>query len=851
MSEQIKKAFQEEVELKYQLYNSLFLTLPLDAVEQTGLLLPLLQDASRNGLANGLSPETIIQQFFKEHKPNFTEEEQVLFLFKVVQYVERQIVLIDALEEAAYKKIHRIGKHWERIRDKVNRKNLEDRLAEVLESFSIRVVLTAHPTQFYPGKVLAISTDLTEAIKKGNIAYARDLLQQLGKTAFFRKKKPTAYDEAHALIWYLSNVFYPAVGSLLDNVSKTVGDKYSVGQLIALGFWPGGDRDGNPYVKVETTLKVAKRLRAAISSCYYEDIKDLKRRLSFDGVFELMNELDQLFVEELSNSSGEKNISLSYLQEKLDEIEDLLINKHQSLFLDHFKSFRRKVNSFGFYFASIDIRQDSRVIAKAFNALVDASPDLLPGNYNELNEADQLDILLNLNSEVNFDKVEDDVLRDTLESFGAIKQIQEANGELGAHRYIISNCRGAIDMARVLAMGRLCAWHQKPLSIDIVPLFETVDDLTGAGASMTRVYEHAVYKKHLENRRKKQTVMLGFSDGTKDGGYLTANWSIYRAKEDITDVSRNAGIEVMFFDGRGGPPARGGGNSHLFYSAMGETIENKQIQMTVQGQTISSHYGIKQAAVNNLGHLLSAGMENNLFKLPGAELDEEQRKLIEALSDSSYAKYEALKQHDLFMPFLEERSTLKYYGQANIGSRPSKRGKESKLLFEDLRAIPFVGAWSQLKLNVPGFFGLGTALKEQMDAGNWDACVELYNSSVFFKALVANSMQSMSKTNFSITQYMAEDPKFGEFWKLIFNEFELTKKLVLQLSGYNELLQDSARSRMSIALRERIVLPLLTIQQHALIQIQKSECGDVLLDKYSKMVVRSLFGNINASRNSV
>ena len=853
MSDQIERAFREEVELKYELYNSLFLTLPLDAVQQTGLLLPLLNDACQKGLAEGLSPATIIRNFFAEHKPGFTEEDQVKFLFKVIQYVERQIVLIDALEEAAYKKIHRIGKHWQRIKDKVQRKSLEDQLEKVLESFAIRVVLTAHPTQFYPGKVLAISTDLMDAIKKGDVAYVRDLLQQLGQTPFFRKQKPTAYDEAHALIWYLSNIFYPAIGEIMDNISKTLAEHHQIGKLIAMGFWPGGDRDGNPFVTVDTTIKVAKRLRAAVTSCYYDDLKLLKRRLSFPGIYELMNELDVMFTDELSNSSGEKNIDLNTLIAKLEEIESILTESYEGLFLDQLQSFRRKINLFGFYFASIDIRQDSRIIHKAFDALVEKNPGLLPADFDTMDAQQKLDVLLSLNADVDIEGMEDPVVQDTLSSFGVMKTIQEQNGETGAHRYIISNCRGPLDMARVMAMAKMCGWKSDEVSVDIVPLFETIDDLEGAGTSMTTIYNHPIYKAHLQRRKKQQTVMLGFSDGTKDGGYLTANWSIYRAKEDITQVSRNADVEVMFFDGRGGPPARGGGNSHLFYSAMGKKVENKQIQMTVQGQTISSHYGIKQAAINNLGHLLSAGMENNLFNHQAAELDDKQRVLFEQLSSDSYDKYESLKQNDLFMPFLEERSTLKYYGLANIGSRPSKRGKDSKLNFDDLRAIPFVGAWSQLKLNVPGFYGLGTALKAQQDAGNWDACVDLYNTSVFFKALVANSMQSMSKSNFALTKYMSEDPKFGEFWKLIHDEFELTKKMVLKISGYNEFLEDSARSRMSISLRERIVLPLLTIQQHALIQVDKKsqEGDDKFKEKYEKMVIRSLFGNINASRNSV
>ena len=274
--------------------------------------------------------------------------------------------------------------------------------------------------------------------------------------------------------------------------------------------------------------------------------------------------------------------------------------------------------------------------------------------------------------------------------------------------------------------------------------------------------------------------------------------------------------------------------------------------MTVQGQTISTLYGIKEAAVHNLSQLLTAGLENNLYEKPEMELDAEQRALLEHLAVSSYRSYDAFKKHDLFLPYLEEMSTLKYYAMTNIGSRPAKRGGSSKLAFEDLRAIPFVGAWSQLKQNVPGFYGLGTALKEQVDAGNWGACVSLYHRSRFFRALISNSMQSMKKTNFALTRYMESDPRFGQFWTTLHEEYQLSRELVLKISGQKWLLEDNHRSRMSIQLRERVVLPLLTVQQYALIQIQKARESDDSehLALYESMVMRSLFGNINASRNS-
>ena len=350
--------------------------------------------------------------------------------------------------------------------------------------------------------------------------------------------------------------------------------------------------------------------------------------------------------------------------------------------------------------------------------------------------------------------------------------------------------------------------------------------------------------------------MLGFSDGTKDGGYLMANWAIYCAKEAITTVSRNVGVKVTFFDGRGGPPARGGGNTYKFYAALGKEIENTQVHLTVQGQTISSYYGTDTAARHNLNQLLAAGLESNLFHRPERELNSGQRKLIQRLATISYEKYLAFKSHPLFLPYLEEMSTLHYYAQSNIGSRPAKRGQADRLKFEDLRAIPFVGAWAQLKQNVPGYFGLGTALKHIEEQGQLAQYQALYRESKFFEAMISNSMQSMCKSIFKLTAHMEKHERFGEFWRLIKHEYDLSKEMALKVSGQKTLLEDNPTSQASIKLRMSIVLPLLVIQQYALTRVndlansQLNESETDLMQTYEKMIVRSLFGNINASRNS-
>ncbi|MBQ0785962.1 MAG: phosphoenolpyruvate carboxylase, partial [Oceanihabitans sp.] len=391
------------------------------------------------------------------------------------------------------------------------------------------------------------------------------------------------------------------------------------------------------------------------------------------------------------------------------------------------------------------------------------------------------------------------------------------------------------------------------LTVDIGPLFETITDLENAPAIMEALYTNPEYAAHLKARGNKQTIMLGFSDGTKDGGYLMANWAIYNAKENLTTISRKYGITAIFFDGRGGPPARGGGKTHNFYASLGPTIEDKEVQLTIQGQTISSNFGTLDSSQYNLEQLITSGIHNS-FSETDLSMLPENREVMNDIAKLSYDAYVKFKAHPKFISYLEHMSTLKYYAKTNIGSRPSKRGKAEGLVFEDLRAIPFVGSWSQLKQNVPGFYGVGTALKKYEDAGEFEKVQHLFKTSDFFKTLIENSMMSLSKSFFDLTKYMSEDPEYGEFWTVIYNEYETSKRLILKLTGYKELMQEEPAGKASIAVRESIVLPLLTIQQFALKKIQELEKAEVRDEEqikiYEKIVTRSLFGNINASRNS-
>jgi phosphoenolpyruvate carboxylase len=847
--------FRNFVGVKFQLYNSLFTSLPFHRIEKTGILLSLFLSVCEEGFKKKLSPKQIIEEFFSKHTPALKEEDKIDLLFRFVQYAERQVVLFDALEDAAFREVNDMNgvgtlKHLE---SEVVQEKLEDKLAEKLKDFCVRLVLTAHPTQFYPGPVLGIINDLSKALAENNASQVNVLLQQLGKTPFFKHQKPTPYDEAVSLIWYLENVFYAAAGRIASFFKTHFSDALPNGHsVVGLGFWPGGDRDGNPFVTAETTLQVAEALRGGIIKCYYLEIRRLKRRLTFQGVDVLLADIEKKLYNNLFVPGQKTDITQQEILKTLNEIRDILIYKHNSLFLHLVNNLKNKVQIFGLHFASLDIRQESSVHGTVIESLIGKVKEL-PENYSSLNEDEKISVLSNLQpidtSVLNGDPIQ----KDTIESVQAVKQIQKYNGVQGCNRYIISQCNSALNAMEVYGLFLLGGWKKEEMNVDIVPLFETIDDLKGAAEIMRKLYTNEEYKQHLRRRNNNQVIMVGFSDGTKDGGYLMANWSIYKAKEELTAISKEYGIDVVFFDGRGGPPARGGGKTHKFYASLGKNISSKEIQLTIQGQTVSSNFGTIDSAQFNLEQLINAGISNEILASKQTSLDEQEEKIIQQLADISFDSYTQLKNHPDFVDYLIHASPLRFYSDTNIGSRPAKRGASSKFSFKSLRAIPFVGAWSQLKQNVTGYFGVGTALQKLEQQGELPKVKNLYNESLFFKTLIDNCEMSMVKTFFPLTAHLADHPKFGEIWRIIYEEYELTRQYLFRVTGKSELMADYPIEQLSIQMRERIVLPLLTTQQYAMIRVRELEealINPPIKATYEKLVMRCSFGIINAGRNS-
>ena len=400
--------FNEHVLSKFEIYNSLFLTLPFKSILKTSLLLPLFSEHCKSSYNEKKSPLFIVESFFDKYCVELTDKEKLNLMFSFIQFIERQIVLFDAIEDSAFSIVNNMhGRGTLRyIKEETIGKGKLKELSNYLESFKINLVLTAHPTQFYPGSVLGIINDLSFFISEGNIDEIKKLLLQLGKTRFFKKKKPTPFDEAMSLIWYLENIFYTSSSRIYNYIEQNIldGEKLK-NELFSFGFWPCGDRDGNPYVTPEISIKTAEKLKYSIQRNYYRDLRKLKRKITFDEVEEIIDDAESKMYNSLLNKRNK--ISLEEFKGMLNKVVGILNKKHNGIYVEEVLDLSNKVKIFGYHFASLDIRQDSRVLRKVFIEIVDSFECRkflnihLPEKYDSLDLEKKIDYLSKVN-EKNF-----------------------------------------------------------------------------------------------------------------------------------------------------------------------------------------------------------------------------------------------------------------------------------------------------------------------------------------------------------------------------------------------------------------------------------------------------------------
>ncbi len=363
--------FEKLVKNKFNVYNSLFLNLPFRKISNVGMLIPLLHHLSKQGLESAKDPLEILDSFFSTHANIKSEKEKIDFMFRVIQYVERQVVLYDSVEDAAFPELQELDNNLS-LKDYIHlleSKKNGDKLLEQLSTFSTRIVFTAHPTQFYPPSVLDVIDKLRTLITKNDINKIDLTLQQLGLTSLINSKKPTPIDEARNIIYFLRNVYYNAIIDLYSYIKKNVpNDNFDNTNIIQFGFWPGGDRDGNPFVTSDVTKNVADQLRMSLMKCYYQEIKGLEKKLTFKELEDLLSDLrDKVYV---TMFDSEKTLTFKEIIAPLFTIRETLINNYNSLYLEDLENFIDKVKIFRTHFASLDIRQNHSVHKKTVEEIL-------------------------------------------------------------------------------------------------------------------------------------------------------------------------------------------------------------------------------------------------------------------------------------------------------------------------------------------------------------------------------------------------------------------------------------------------------------------------------------------------
>ena len=462
--------FHDNVALKYSLYNSLFLTLPFQKMQEVGTLLTLFTKHCAREIQRGKHPSEIVDSFFTKNLNHIPSTEKNRVLFTMLQFVERQIVLFDALEDAAYTTTHHLDGPGTltNLINKVINSGHEAAFIRQIQDYRVKIVLTAHPTQFYPYPVLGIITQLTAAIQSNHLKEISDLLWQMGKTSFKHQHKPTPFEEAHSLVWYIENIFYrviPKIHQQLDTALRQFHHPEPLTHpVVELGFWPGGDRDGNPNVDSETTLAVAKLLKNRVLKMYAEDCHELGKRLTFKGVLENCYLIRQK-IENTRMSMDQKKPAAEIYQTAAELLDDLmqlrhmLIADHDSLFLEKLDPLITKVHCFGFYLAAMDMRENAPVHRQVFKHLLNDLKNEKFKKYYELNPKARTAILSELiKSRCRYTlpaRPADPQFMRTIQSIAAIKPVQTANGEKGLCRYIISNSQSALDVLELLTMLHL------------------------------------------------------------------------------------------------------------------------------------------------------------------------------------------------------------------------------------------------------------------------------------------------------------------------------------------------------------------------------------------------------------
>lgn len=762
-----------------------------------------------------------------------------------------------------------------------------EEMQALIHQLGVELVLTAHPTEAMRRTILDKHQKMALILEKFDdpSVTAREMkslkrhlkaeIVSLWQTRNVRKERLTVLDEVRNGLYFLDEVLFDVLPAIHLEMEEQLHSLYpdhafEVPTFLRFGSWMGGDRDGNPYVTADLTFQTlvlhfdlamrkyeaeVLRLGQELSQSFERagasaeliaslgmepdasTLPDEPYREKVDQILERLQATKARYHGELGGQSGAYQGPEEFLADIRLVEGSLLAHKGAEIAEVLVRPLIRQIELFGFHMATLDIRQHSEVHEHALEALFQQAR---LGEYTELPEEAKIRVLTALLEDrrplCSPHVALDAVTEEALAVLHTVRKSQQLFGADCIQNYLISMAQGVSDLLEVLLLAKeagLFQWRGDggvTSHLNIVPLFETIEDLRAAPAIVDELFANPVYRLHLQARGSLQEIMLGYSDSNKDGGYLTSNWELYKSQKAIHRVAEQYGVRLKFFHGRGGALGRGGGPIERSILAQPPEAMQGKVKITEQGEVISQRYSHPGIAMRSLESAVSSVLLASLNVQTTYMQDTERRwsEMMEELSQASFEAYQNfVYQNEDFLPYFQQATPIDVIGELNLGSRPAKRRNSMRI--QDLRAIPWVFSWTQNRHLLPAWFGFGSAMESEWKR-HGESLREfrrMYQFWPFFQAMIDNIQMALAKADMLIAaEYvrLVEDQELAaRVFGMIQEEYARTKQVVLQITGEGEILANAPVIQESIRLRNPYVDPLSYLQVLLLEELRQTQ----------------------------
>jgi phosphoenolpyruvate carboxylase len=750
------------------------------------------------------------------------------------------------------------------IKLKASGKTIDD-VQDLLNSMSIEPVFTAHPTESTRRTMLRkeqnivkhlvdlLNPTMTPQETTAALQNIRLLATTGWQTAEHSAEQMTVADELEHVLFFITDVlyramppFYEDIRSALDRIYGEEAKQLEIPNIVNFGSWVGGDMDGNPNVNAKTIRATLARQRSLILDLYFNECAAIAAKLSQSedcasfgqGMLDKIEEYRGIFpnayhavparhrempyrvflrlVQARLQSTYDDDV---YPYEKVEGLvedielvaESLAFNKgrHAGLFL--VQRLLRRIHTFGFHMVTLDVRQDAEVHRKVIGECLGED------DWLELPAADRAERIIDaINTRENAPMTLSTQARKTIAVFQAIAFCRRKYGKRAIGPFIVSMTEGADDILSVLLLAQWGELHNRrgEVPLDVAPLLETVDDLHAGPDILKALLSSELYRDHLKRRKNRQTIMIGYSDSNKDGGLASSRWAIQNAQEMLVNAMSSEDIELTLFHGRGGTVSRGGSKTHVSVLGAPPGTVNGRLRVTEQGEIINEKYGLRGIALRTLEQITgSVALATAMPRHRGNDMPEWHDIMDDIAAESRKAYRKLVYDSPEFYDYFRKATPLDVIQRMRIGSRPSSRRSQSSI--EDLRAIPWVFAWTQARFTLPGWYGLGTGLAKAVEKHGKEAFSDMFREWFFLRSLVADAEMVLAKSDLGIAELysrLAGDELHEQFFPKIRAEFELTRDLILDHSEHESILEGDVTLQRAIMLRNPYVDPISLMQ---------------------------------------